>query len=172
MSFHRLRFFQRDITLTTGGQIDSWLKALSYYPPSILSITPNKDILTDGKDGALIQKVTVEENGEGIIRHVGFDLQAPKNGDIFTLYHCSKDVDGSYTIVQTNATDNTIQFQRIGEYVSGNWTGGYVSGGRAVVLQIFGQNLGVTKMEVFLGDKLFHTFNGRQEEVADSSTGK
>ena len=40
-----------DLTLTTGGQIHTRPSLLHYMPPNILQITPNENVMTDGRDG-------------------------------------------------------------------------------------------------------------------------
>jgi hypothetical protein len=163
-----------DLILTTGGQRDQWEKALSYYPPLITQLTPNKNVMTDGKDGALIVKVSVLENGQGSIEHVGFDLQPPVLEDIVTIYHCNENVDGSYKVIHINTTTNgnsVLFFQRIGDYISGNWTDGYVSGGKPVLVNIKGLNFGVQTLEILLNNVVFATFQGRESDRSKKEVG-
>jgi hypothetical protein len=159
-----------DISITAGNQLISLPKKLNYKTPSVLNVMPNQGVLTDGTDGALIDLVTFHKDGTGSVKHVGFNLAPPKIDDVISIYHCNENVDGNYFV--TNITSSTsFHFVRPGNpgtiFIKGNWTGGYVSGGKPVVMTILGNNFGVRQVDVLLNGALFHTFEGRNIDDAN-----
>ena len=129
----------------------------------------------------MIELVSVEEGGQGRIDHVGFQLQPPVVGDVVTIHHCDEMVDGSYRIESINQTvndgkgaevggvKNILFFSRFGDFEAGNWTGGYISSGKPVVITIQGTNFGVREVEVMLNGIVFHTFADRGTLITNST---
>jgi hypothetical protein len=165
-----------DLSLTCGGQTNQKLDFIHYNKPKILSITPNENVMTDGRDGALIEYVSMTSDGNGYLIHEEFKLQPPKIGDVFTIYHCNDLIDNTYIVENYNTTidngnviRNIIYFNKLGP-TAGNWTGGYIAAGDEeggqVIMTITGLNFGVRKLEIMLNGVVFHTF---EEHTLSSS---
>ena len=155
--------------VNVGGQINDGTLLLSYMKPSIRIISPNSHITSDGRTGARIHHIEVQQTGAAIaylLEAIPSDHPQFEIGTEIRIFHNNEgtDYDSTYSPMTIDKIIDNSKFsfqarlvRGTGEqanFMSGNFSGGFVFIADLVDIEIRGLNFGSSMLNVSFGSKL------------------